>query len=108
MYIVIYKAFYLDVAQGRMNRAPIENRNHWWNFASLACKSLFRQQHQIFKNVYSNLQSFYLDVAQGRMNRAPIENRNHWWKFASLASKPLYQPQRQICLIYIVIYKVFT
>ena len=35
--IVIYKALYFDVAQGRMNGAPNETRTHLCRFASLAC-----------------------------------------------------------------------
>ena len=35
--IVIYKALCFDVAQGRMNWAPNENRTHSCRFASLAC-----------------------------------------------------------------------
>ena len=38
--IVIYKAFCLDVAQGRMNGAPNETRTHTYRFASQACKPL--------------------------------------------------------------------
>ena len=36
-YIVIYKALYFDVVQGRMNGAPNETRTHSCSFASLAC-----------------------------------------------------------------------
>ena len=36
-FIVIYKALCFDVAQGRMNWAPNENRTHSCRFASLAC-----------------------------------------------------------------------
>ena len=35
--VVIYKAFRLDEAQGHMNEAPNETRNHSCRFASLAC-----------------------------------------------------------------------
>ena len=38
--LVIYKAFYLDVTRGRMNRAPNEARAHLRTFASLACEPL--------------------------------------------------------------------
>ena len=34
---VIYKALCFDVAQGRMNGAPIETRTHPCRSASLAC-----------------------------------------------------------------------
>ena len=34
---VIYKAFWFDVAQGRMNGAPNEIRTHSRRFTSLAC-----------------------------------------------------------------------
>ena len=36
-YVVIYKAFCLDVAQGRMNGAPNETRILSWMLASLVC-----------------------------------------------------------------------
>ena len=36
-YIVIYKALCFDVAQGRMNWAPNENRTQSCRFASQAC-----------------------------------------------------------------------
>ena len=35
--VLIYQAFCLDVAQGRMNGAPNENRTHSCRFASLPC-----------------------------------------------------------------------
>ena len=37
IYVAIYKAFCLDVAQGRINGAPNDNQTHLWSFASLAC-----------------------------------------------------------------------
>ena len=33
--VVIYKVFFFDVAQSRMNGAPNETRTHSWRFASL-------------------------------------------------------------------------
>ena len=36
-HILIYKALCFDMAQGRMNGAPIETRTHSCRFASLAC-----------------------------------------------------------------------
>ena len=36
-FVVIYKAFYLDVAQGHMKGAPNETRTHSCGFASRAC-----------------------------------------------------------------------
>ena len=44
MGVVIYWAFCLDVAQGRMDRAPNENRTHSWRLASLACWPLHRSR----------------------------------------------------------------
>ena len=35
--VVIYKALCADVAQGRMNGVPNENRTHSCRFASLSC-----------------------------------------------------------------------
>ena len=35
--VAIYKAFYLQVAQGRMNGAPNENQTDLWRSASLVC-----------------------------------------------------------------------
>ena len=35
--VVIYKAFCLNVAEGRMNRVPNETWTHLWRLASQAC-----------------------------------------------------------------------
>ena len=43
--VVIYKAFYLDVARGRMKWAPNEKWTHKWRFASLARQRCPNQQN---------------------------------------------------------------
>ena len=35
--VVIYETLWFDVAQGRMNGAPIETRTHSFRFVSLVC-----------------------------------------------------------------------
>ena len=48
--LVIYKAFCLEVVQGRMNGAPNKTRTHSWRFASLACKPLHHPRHPALTN----------------------------------------------------------
>ena len=70
--LVIYKALYLDVAQGRMNGAPNETLT-----SREAAQNV--QKLVIYK-------AFCLNVAQGRMNGAPKETRTHSLRFSSLAN----------------------
>ena len=83
--VIIYQAFCLDAAQGRMNGAPSKTRTHLWRFANLACLLLHYSRRPIV--IYEAL---CIDVAQGRLNGTPNETRNLLWRFASLACWPLH------------------
>ena len=54
VFIVIYKAFCLDVAQGRMNGAPNGTRTHSCRFANLAYRPL-HHSNRVYIYIYINL-----------------------------------------------------